>query len=80
MINWRANDCPRALLYIAAAPLLLFAAMLMIIISKLALRIFGQDPLGELALRYPEEWAVVSLTSRCTLGLLFVGLLFRGQF
>jgi hypothetical protein len=67
-------------LYIAAAPLLLFAAVLMMLASKLALVIFGQDPVGDLAERHAEAWAVLNLTGRCTLGLLLVGLLFRGAF
>jgi hypothetical protein len=80
MISWRAKNCGLALLYIPAAPLLLFAAMLMVLTSKLALLIFGQDPVGELAERHPEAWAILNLTGRCTLGLLLVGLLFLRAF
>jgi hypothetical protein len=74
----RASDCGLALLYIAAAPLLLFAAMLMMVASWLTVPIFGRDPAGELAELHPEAWTILNLTGRCTLGLLLVGLLVQG--
>jgi len=80
MRSCRASDCGLALLYITAAPLLLFAAMLTILTSGLARSIFGEDPAAELAERYPEAWAILTLTGRCTVGLLLVGLLLRGAF
>jgi hypothetical protein len=80
MMSWPSRDCGLVLLYIAAAPLVLFAAMLMILTSKLALALCGRDPVGELAELHPEAWAVLNLTGRCALALLFVGLLFRAAF
>ena len=80
MTSCRASDCGLALLYIAAAPLLVLAAMLIMLTSKLALLIFDHDPAGELAERHPEAWAVLNLTGHCTLGLLFAGLFFGGAF
>ena len=54
--------------------------MLMILTSRLALPIFGQDWAGELAKLHPEAWAILNLTGRCTLGLLFVALFIWGTF
>lgn len=71
-----ARDCAFALLYIAAAPLLLFAVMLIMLSSKLALPTFGADPAGELAESHPEAWTLLTLTGRCTLGLILFSLLF----
>jgi len=54
--------------------------MLVVLTSKFARSIFGQDPARALAEREPEVWAVLMLTGHCTLALLLAGLLFRGAF
>jgi hypothetical protein len=50
--------------------------MLIMLSSKLALPTFGADPAGELAESHPEAWTLLTLTGRCTLGLILFSLLF----
>ena len=63
---------------IAAAPLLLFASVVAVLTSRIANTIFGHHPAASLLEQHPEALTILTLTGRCTLGLLAAGLLFRG--
>jgi hypothetical protein len=67
-------------LYIIAAPLLVLAMMIAILASKTTHRIFGHDPVALLVKRHHREWTILAFTGRCTLGLMFVGLLLLWAF
>jgi hypothetical protein len=69
----RGKECALALMYIAAAPLLLFAMTMTILMSKITSALFGYDPVASLLERLHGEWAILALTARFTLGLMLVG-------
>jgi hypothetical protein len=77
MNSFRGSRYAWPIICVIAAPLLLFVVAVTIVTSRLTRTLFGNDPATALIDQHPEAWAILKLTGRCTLGLLFVALLLR---